>query len=585
MIRIGLRDARSHFGRFIMSIVAIALGVSFVVGSFCFREMLNNQVSQMMSTNADHDVYVRGSQEKKKDSSAMSMGSTKSYNDVDVDLAGTIAKVDGVSSARVVHMLSGVVLLDKHGDAVTTMGSPTLAIGMGKSSPWRSAKFTTGTWPKNGDEIALHSFAAEQSGLKVGDKTKIVYPDGAHKVTVSGIFTTDASQAGAIIIAIDPVTAKEKASKQSDDPDKTSLISVYGNKTTPLDDNAQQQLASGVTTVRGAGDPLFADLAVRDAIDAGKYQGPRLVAPGTGITVPGGHGAGLFAQVANSPAEAAEQVRDLYARGADVIKLFVTGGVFDAAEVGEPGVLRMPVEVAAAACKAAHDMGLPVMAHVESTEGVKAALEAGVDTIEHGAPLTPEILELYRGAAGTQLEGRAPSVTCTISPALPFVLLDPEKTHSTDTQKKNGDIVCSGIIESARAALEAGVKVGLGTDSSCPFVTQYDMWREVAYFAKYVGVSNAFALHTATQVNAELLGLGGDTGTIECGKAADILVTRKNPLDDLCALREPTHVMCRGDLVRKLKVKRIPEVDAELDAIMAMPAEALAEELARDGVV
>jgi len=324
-----------------------------------------------------------------------------------------------------------------------------------------------------------------------------------------------------------------------------------------LKGSAQQQLASGVTTVRGAGDPLFADLAVRDAIDAGKYQGPRLVAPGTGVTVPGGHGAGLFAQVANSPAEAAEQVRDLYARGADV---------------------------AAAACKAAHDMGLPVMAHIESTEGVKAALEAGVDTIEHGAPLTPEILELYRGAAGTQLEGRAPSVTCTISPALPFVLLDPEKTHSTDTQKKNGDIVCSGIIESARAALEAGIKVGLGTDSSCPFVTQYDMWREVAYFAKYVGVSNAFALHTATQVNAELLGLGGETGTIECGKVADILVTRENPLDDLCALREPMHVMCRGDLVRKLKVKRIPEVDNELDTIMAMPAEALAEELARDGV-
>lgn len=147
-----------------------------------------------------------------------------------------------------------------------------------------------------------------------------------------------------------------------------------------LKGSAQQQLASGVTTVRGAGDPLFADLAVRDAIDAGKYQGPRLVAPGTGVTVPGGHGAGLFAQVANRPVEAAEQVRHLYARGADVIKLFVTGGVFDATEVGEPGVLRMPVEVATAACKAAHEVGLPVMAHVESTEGVKAALEAGVDT-------------------------------------------------------------------------------------------------------------------------------------------------------------------------------------------------------------
>lgn len=351
-----------------------------------------------------------------------------------------------------------------------------------------------------------------------------------------------------------------------------------------LKGSAQQQLASGVTTVRGAGDPLFADIAVRDAIDSGKYPGPRIVAPGTGITVPGGHGAGLFAQIANTPKEAAEQVRDLFARGADVIKLFVTGGVFDATEVGEPGVLCMPPEIARAACAEAHRLGLPVMAHVESTEGVRAALEAGVDTIEHGAPMTPKILDLYHGSAGTQLECRVPSVTCTISPALPFVLLDPAKTQSTETQKKNGDIVCAGIIESARAALDAGIKVGLGTDSSCPFVTQYDMWREVAYFSKYVGVDNTFALHTATQVNAELLGLAEETGTVAPGMSADILVTRGNPLDDLTALRDPLHVMCRGDLVRKIRVKHLPDVDAELDAIMAMPAEALAEELARDGI-
>ena len=245
MIRIGLRDARSHFGRFIMSIVAIALGVSFVVGSFCFREMLDNQVSQMMSTNADHDVYVRGSQEKKS-SSAMSMGSTKSYNAIDADLADRIAKVDGVSSAHVTYALTGVVLVDKHGDAVTTMGSPTLAMGMGKSAPWRSAFFTAGTAPKNADEIALHSFAAEQSKLHVGDKTKIVYSDGPHEVTVSGIFSTDASQAGAIIIGIDPATAKEKTDQQSDDPDKVSLISVYGSKTTPLNAEQQQQLADRI---------------------------------------------------------------------------------------------------------------------------------------------------------------------------------------------------------------------------------------------------------------------------------------------------------------------------------------------------
>ena len=196
--------------------------------------------------------------------------------------------------------------------------------------------------------------------------------------------------------------------------------------------SARQQLASGVTTVRGAGDPLFGDLAVRDAIESGRLEGPRLVATGTGITVPGGHGAGLFAQVANVPEEAAAMVRDLFARKADVIKLFITGGVFDATEPGEPGVVRMPLEVARAACVQAHELGLPVMAHVESTEGVRQALLAGVDTIEHGAKMTPEIVGLYRGSAGTQLAGRPASVTCTISPALPFVKLPPEKTHSTD---------------------------------------------------------------------------------------------------------------------------------------------------------
>ena len=336
--------------------------------------------------------------------------------------------------------------------------------------------------------------------------------------------------------------------------------------------SAQNQLASGVTTVRGAGDPLYGDIAVRNAIEAGKCVGPRIVAPGTGVTVPGGHGAGLFAQVAQAPEQAADMVRDIYAHGADVIKLFVTGGVFDAEKPGEPGVLRMSPEIASAACAVAHELGMPVMAHVESTEGVQVALAAGVDTIEHGAPMTPEILDLYQNGTA-QLSGRPASVTCTISPALPFVMLDPEKTHSTEVQKTNGDIVCEGIIRSAREALDAGIPVGLGTDSSCPYVTQYDMWREVAYFAKYVGVSNAFALHTATQVNAQLLGLGDTTGVVAVGYDADLLAVASNPLEDLAALRQPLHVMVRGRLADRLKVKRYPELDAELDEIMARPAE------------
>ena len=334
--------------------------------------------------------------------------------------------------------------------------------------------------------------------------------------------------------------------------------------------SAQTQLASGVTTVRGAGDPLYGDIAVRDGFNSGKHTGPRLIAPGTGVTVPNGHGAGLFAQVAETPEQAAGLVREIAAHGADVIKLFVTGGVFDATEVGEPGVLRMSLEIAEASCTAAHKLGLPVMAHVESTEGVRVALAAGVDTIEHGAPMTPEIIALYR-AGEKQLSGRKPSVTCTISPSLPFVKLPAEKTHSTEIQKVNGDIVCEGIIQSAREALDAGIAVGLGTDSSCPYVTQYDMWREVAYFAKYVGVSNTFALHTATAVNAQLLGLGNETGTIEEGKSADMIVVDKNPLDDLSALRDVRHVMCRGTYLEHPRVKHIAELDHDLDWIMSQP--------------
>ena len=341
-----------------------------------------------------------------------------------------------------------------------------------------------------------------------------------------------------------------------------------------LKSSAQTQIASGVTTLRGAGDPLMCDIAVRDAINAGNYLGPRIIAPGCGITVPQGHGAGLFASIVTTPREAAAQVQELVARGADVIKLFVTGGVFDAVEPGEPGVLRMQPDIAAAACGAAHSLGLPVMAHVESTEGVQVALEAGVDTIEHGAPMTPQIIELYQRSAN-QLHGRPASLTCTISPALPFAKLDPEKTRSTEVQKINGDIVCAGIIQSARQALEAGIPIGLGTDSSCPYVTQYDMWREIAYFASYTGVSNAFALHRATLGNAELLGLGHTTGSIEVGKEADIITTQRNPLDDLSALRDVTHVMVRGELADGLRAKRISELDAELDWIMAQPLDSI----------
>ena len=328
--------------------------------------------------------------------------------------------------------------------------------------------------------------------------------------------------------------------------------------------HAQQQLASGVTTVRSVGDPGFADVDVRDAINAGKYQGPRLLTSGVGVTVPEGHGAGLFAHIAKTPEQAREIVRDCFARKCDLVKLFITGGVFDAEKEGEPGVLRMSPEIAAAAVDEAHKLGIATAAHIESAEGVRVGLEAGVDTIEHGADLTPELIALFKENGA----GRSSSLTCTVSPALPFVELDPEKTHSTEIQKVNGNIVYKGIVHAAQAALEAGIPVGLGTDSACPYVTHYDMWREVVYFERIVGAPRKLALHTATLGNARILGLGDETGSIEVGKAADLIVLDENPLDNLEALRQVKMVMARGKLVSGLSVKHLPELDRELDEFL-----------------
>ena len=194
-------------------------------------------------------------------------------------------------------------------------------------------------------------------------------------------------------------------------------------------------------------------------------------------------------------------------------------------------------------------------------------LEAGVDTIEHGAELDEGLIALFKENG----VGRASSLTCTVSPALPFVELPPDKTKSTEVQKANGRIVYEGIVRAAQQALAAGIPVGLGTDSSCPYITHYDMWREVVYFERLVGASRQMALHTATLGNARILGLGEETGSIAEGKAADLIVTKENPLENLEALRDVGMVMARGRLDEHPRVKRIPELDAELDGFLPKP--------------
>ena len=327
-----------------------------------------------------------------------------------------------------------------------------------------------------------------------------------------------------------------------------------------VSDFARTELLSGVTTIRTVGGLGDFDTRLRDEIAAGKRVGPRILAANEGISVPGGHMAGSVAVAAHSIDEALKQLEHAENEKVDLVKLMITGGVLDAKEKGVPGELKMKPEMVKAVCDRAHAAGYKGAAHVESPEGVKVALANGVDSIEHGAKPDDEMIRLFK-------EKNAFLCT-TISPAVPYALFDRSLTNATEIEQYNGNIVFEGIVECARAALANDIPVVLGNDVGCPWITQYDFWRELCYFHKYTGVSNAFALYTATKRSAELAGIGDITGSIEKGKCADMIVTKDNPLDRIEALRHVDMVIARGRVIDSPKIKVNKLVEQELDRFM-----------------
>ena len=359
--------------------------------------------------------------------------------------------------------------------------------------------------------------------------------------------------------------ASGKPKKKASDPKKLVKLITSCALTNKVGLNmcegyAKTELLSGVTTIRTVGGVADYDTRIRDLAAAGKILAPRVLASNMAVSVPGGHMAGSLAYEAHTAAEAAAFVEKIAGDKPDLIKLMITGGVLDAEVVGEPGVLRMPPELVRAACDKAHSLGMLVAAHVESPEGVIVALQNGVDSIEHGAQPTQEMLDLFKERGAFQIS--------TISPALPYALFERSISHASYEQQENGKIVFDGIIALAKANLASGVPVGLGTDVGCPYITHYDMWRELNHFVKYCGVTPAFALYSATKLNARLAGIGDVTGSIEAGKRADLIVCTDDPLKSPRALRTLDMVISGGYRIDKPQVKKMPEVERELDKFL-----------------
>lgn len=329
-----------------------------------------------------------------------------------------------------------------------------------------------------------------------------------------------------------------------------------------VESSAKQELYSGVTTIRTVGDFCYSDISLKNKILSGKSKakGLRMIVSGPAITVPGGHGGGTFALTAEKPEDFVKIVEDNVNHGADLIKICITGGVMDAKKKGEPGILKMNAQQVKAVCDKAHELGKKVAAHIQSKAGVELAIQNGVDTVEHGSHLSQDSINMLKEKNGAFI--------VTYSPAIPNVLLPNSVTKLNDMCAYNSKIVMDGMTEGALQCLENGIDVGLGTDSSCPFCTQYNTWRELLYMHKVAKISTKQAIYTATMSNAKIIGLENETGSIKTGKSADIIVLNSNPLEDLKSLKEIDIMSSQGRIIKRPSPKHNKKLDSQLDKIL-----------------
>lgn len=329
--------------------------------------------------------------------------------------------------------------------------------------------------------------------------------------------------------------------------------------------NLKDTLNAGVTTIRCLGEPHALDLYMRTRLKKCRGEAPRIVAAGKGICITGGHAAAI-SHVADSPWAVRQAVREGVLAGNDLIKIFSTGGVADSRRKGEAGRLQMTPEEIAAACDEAHRADLMVASHVQSTKGVLEALENGVDTIEHGAELPQEAVDLFL-KNDKALNGQSALIP-TLSPALHLCAIDQCITRLPQHILENMLFVRHSIISGLRTAKTAHIRIGIGNDASMPTVTHYDLWRELVYISVFGDFTPRETIHMATAVNAELLGINHQTGRILPGLSADLAAFQKDPLSDLHALASPSFVMIEGHPILLPRVAtRIDAVDSVLETL------------------
>ena len=323
-------------------------------------------------------------------------------------------------------------------------------------------------------------------------------------------------------------------------PQATALIGAYHAKLT---------LDAGFTTVRDVGTYRgLTDVALRDAIAQGQVPGPRMFVAGAYITKPGGGGevngvvpndqlpADMRLGVVRDAKEARERTEFLFAHGADFIKMIATGAVL---AIGtEPGEVELTDDEMRAVVAVAKAHGSYAIAHAHGAEGIKAAIRAGVRSIEHASLIDDEGLALAK-ASGTWL----------VMDIYDGDWIDAEGTREgwpEEYLRKNRETTREQRDAFAKA-VKLGVKLGFGTDAG---VYPHGLnARQFAYMVRY-GMTPAQAIRAATLDAAALLGAENDLGLIAPGKFADLIAVPGDPLVDVRVLERVAHVMKAGEVMR-----------------------------------
>ena len=313
---------------------------------------------------------------------------------------------------------------------------------------------------------------------------------------------------------------------------------------------ARVTLMAGFTTVRDTGTSDGVAISLRNAINQGWIDGPRVLTAGKNIATTGGHGdptngvkselrgdPGPAEGVVNSVADAYKAVRARYKEGADLIKITATGGVLSEAKDGLNA--QFTIEEIEAIVAAASDYGFKVAAHAHGTEGMRRAVIAGVDSIEHGTFMSEEVIELMKRyetwyvptlSAPEFLVGKAAEPGYFSDAILPKVLSVGVDAYDNFT-----------------SAYEAGVNIAYGTDTGVS--PHGENWKEFTYLVKG-GMSPMEAIVSATRSASELLGVEDRIGSIEAGKQADLVSVPGNPLEDIGLMGETNFVMKGGKIYK-----------------------------------